>query len=231
MNAAVSSTTGHPQGAARSVRQFDYIAEMMQLALDDTPVLKIKGRVTQVIGTIIKAVVPTVKVGEVCVLKNHATQTMQFCADTAVQILGGMGFMRGTLSERIYREVKVLTIGGGTEEIMKELAARQWRRLCVELRPLWRQARLLLLGHALLEKLVSPRKSITAHVYQARSAIDNVVNVDDELARDLTAPWLAAKPFCPLPVLGVPGWWPANEAPGFYDDAQVFRPLRAAPVP
>ena len=138
MNAAVSSTTGHPQGAARSVRQFDYIAEMMQLALDDTPVLKIKGRVTQVIGTIIKAVVPTVKVGEVCVLKNHATQTMQFCADTAVQILGGMGFMRGTLSERIYREVKVLTIGGGTEEIMKELAARQWRRLCVELRHLQR---------------------------------------------------------------------------------------------
>lgn len=66
-------------------------------------------------------------VGEVCVLKNHATQTMQFCADTAVQILGGMGFMRGTVSERIYREVKVLTVGGGTEEIMKELAARQWR--------------------------------------------------------------------------------------------------------
>ena len=66
-------------------------------------------------------------VGEVCVLKNHATQTMQHCADTAVQILGGMGFMRGTVSERIYREVKVLTIGGGTEEIMKELAARQWR--------------------------------------------------------------------------------------------------------
>ena len=68
-------------------------------------------------------------VGEVCVLKNHATQTMQHCADTAVQILGGMGFMRGTVSERIYREVKVLTIGGGTEEIMKELAARQWQDL------------------------------------------------------------------------------------------------------
>ncbi|MEG1735214.1 MAG: acyl-CoA dehydrogenase family protein [Comamonas sp.] len=66
-------------------------------------------------------------VGEVCVLKNHATQAMQFCADTAVQILGGMGFMRGTVSERIYREVKVLTIGGGTDEIMKELAARQWQ--------------------------------------------------------------------------------------------------------
>ena len=65
-------------------------------------------------------------VAEVCTLKNQATQTMQFCADAGVQILGGMGYMRGTVCERIYREVKVVTIGGGTEEIMKELAARQW---------------------------------------------------------------------------------------------------------
>ena len=64
-------------------------------------------------------------VAEVCMLKNHATQTMQFCADQAVQILGGMGYMRGTASERIYREVKVAMIGGGAEEIMKELASRQ----------------------------------------------------------------------------------------------------------
>lgn len=65
-------------------------------------------------------------VGEVCVLKNHATQALQFCADAGVQLLGGMGYMRGTVCERIYREVKALTIGGGSEEIMKELAARQW---------------------------------------------------------------------------------------------------------
>lgn len=64
-------------------------------------------------------------VAQICLLKNHATQTMQFCADQAVQILGGMGFMRGTVSERIYREVKVMMIGGGAEEVMKELAARQ----------------------------------------------------------------------------------------------------------
>jgi acyl-CoA dehydrogenase len=64
-------------------------------------------------------------VADLCLLKNHATQTMQFCADAAVQTLGGMGYMRGTRSERIYREVKVMMIGGGAEEIMKELAARQ----------------------------------------------------------------------------------------------------------
>ncbi len=64
-------------------------------------------------------------VAELCMLKNHTTQTMQFCADQAVQILGGMGFMRGTRVERIYREVKVMMIGGGSEEVMKELAGKQ----------------------------------------------------------------------------------------------------------
>ncbi|MDE2429123.1 MAG: acyl-CoA dehydrogenase family protein [Burkholderiales bacterium] len=64
-------------------------------------------------------------VAQICMLKNFATQTMQLCADHAVQILGGMGFMRGTKSERIYREVKVYMIGGGAEEILNDLAARQ----------------------------------------------------------------------------------------------------------
>jgi acyl-CoA dehydrogenase len=68
---------------------------------------------------------PNSLVAQICMLKNHSTQAMQFCADQAVQILGGMGFMRGTRSERIYREVKVMMIGGGAEEIMKDLAARQ----------------------------------------------------------------------------------------------------------
>ena len=65
------------------------------------------------------------RVARISMLKVTATDTMKFCADQAVQILGGMGFMRGTLSERMYREVKVLSIGGGADEIMKELAGRQ----------------------------------------------------------------------------------------------------------
>jgi acyl-CoA dehydrogenase len=64
-------------------------------------------------------------IASLCMLKNAATRCMQFCADAAVQTLGGMGYMRGTKSERIYREVKVNMIGGGAEEIMKDLAARQ----------------------------------------------------------------------------------------------------------
>ncbi|NPV25085.1 acyl-CoA dehydrogenase family protein [Bradyrhizobium aeschynomenes] len=64
-------------------------------------------------------------VAEICMMKNQATQTMAYCASEAVQIFGGAGFMRGVRVERIYREVKVNAIGGGTEEIMKDLASRQ----------------------------------------------------------------------------------------------------------
>ncbi len=64
-------------------------------------------------------------VARTAMAKVLATRAMQACADQAVQILGGMGFMRGTRSERIYREVKVMMIGGGSEEILKDLAARQ----------------------------------------------------------------------------------------------------------
>jgi acyl-CoA dehydrogenase len=64
-------------------------------------------------------------VAEICMMKNQATQTMAFCASEAVQIFGGAGYMRGIKVERIYREVKVNAIGGGTEEIMKDLASRQ----------------------------------------------------------------------------------------------------------
>jgi acyl-CoA dehydrogenase len=68
---------------------------------------------------------PAALVAHIAMAKVLATQAMQFCADQALQILGGMGYMRGTRSERIYREVKVMMIGGGSEEIMKDLAAKQ----------------------------------------------------------------------------------------------------------
>lgn len=104
------------------------------------------------------------------------------------------------------------------------LLARDWRRLFVDLRPLWAEAQLVLFGHALLEKLVQPRKPITAHIYQAQPAMDSIAGLDAWVAADLRAEKLAGKPFVPLPVLGVPGWWPDNENPCFYEDIRVFRP-------
>jgi len=64
--------------------------------------------------------------GRFALLKVQASQTMEFCARGALQILGGIGYMRGSRVERIYREVRVNAIGGGSEEIMRDLAARQY---------------------------------------------------------------------------------------------------------
>ncbi|MBI1186857.1 MAG: acyl-CoA dehydrogenase [Alphaproteobacteria bacterium] len=64
-------------------------------------------------------------VADLCLLKVQATQTLEFCAREATQIMGGAGYMRGSRVERIYREVRVNAIGGGSEEIMRDLAARQ----------------------------------------------------------------------------------------------------------
>lgn len=106
------------------------------------------------------------------------------------------------------------------------LVAKDWQRLFVELRPLWAQSSLVLFGHALLEKLVAPRKSITAHVYRAQARDHTLASLDAWMAQDLSAEKLAAKPFAHLPVLGVPSWWAANEDAVFYADSSVFRALR-----
>lgn len=64
--------------------------------------------------------------GDFALLKVQATRTMEFCAREACQILGGASYIRGNRVERIYREVRVMAIGGGSEEIMFDLASRQF---------------------------------------------------------------------------------------------------------
>lgn len=111
------------------------------------------------------------------------------------------------------------------------LAAKDWHALFVIHRQLWTQAQLVFFGHALLEKLVSPRKPITAHVYRARATSLSLTDLDAWMAADLSADKLATKPFAHLPVLGVPGWWPQNKDPDFYADTSVFHPLRVVAQP
>jgi acyl-CoA dehydrogenase len=67
----------------------------------------------------------TANPGDVALLKVQATQTFEYCAREACQIVGGASYMRGSRLERMYREVRVQAIGGGSEEIMFDLAARQ----------------------------------------------------------------------------------------------------------
>jgi acyl-CoA dehydrogenase len=64
-------------------------------------------------------------VAEISKAKFFATKNTEFCASEAMQILGGAGYLRGNRIENVYREVKVMAIGGGSEEIMRDLAVRQ----------------------------------------------------------------------------------------------------------
>jgi hypothetical protein len=89
-----------------------------------------------------------------------------------------------------------------------------------------------LFGHALLEKLVAPYKAITAHVWVlsvegtffSLAEDEKRLRIDSLLSMALEA-GLLGQPPTPLPVLGVPGWWPQQDA-DFYADETVFRKKR-----
>jgi hypothetical protein len=116
--------------------------------------------------------------------------------------------------------------------LAQALRAFDWRTLFIDERKAWRrrcEARVF--GHALLEKLVTPYKACTGHAWIVEVEPNYFVTDDTErraildaaVADALSAEAPSSRRFAPLPVLGVPGWWPPNEAPSFYDDPRVFR--------
>ncbi|MDH4392699.1 MAG: DUF3025 domain-containing protein [Aquabacterium sp.] len=139
----------------------------------------------------------------------------------------GVGSQRGPVRDALTLFDENGALLHAPPPLWRALRQRDWPALFITHRALWADARLVIVGHALLEKLATaPRKALTAHVLPADAVLADAVLADAVLAMDATA-W-AAKPFCPLPVLGVPGWWPANAEAGFYEDAAVFRPGRRA---
>ena len=112
-----------------------------------------------------------------------------------------------------------------SDALWQALTTHQWHEALVTRRDEWACTRLWTFGHAALEKLVQPYKSITVHLWRVPGDVPHD-QIDDWLAHDLTADKLALKPFSPLPILGVPGWWPDNADPDFYEDRSVFRPRR-----
>ena len=136
----------------------------------------------------------------------------------------GVGGARGPVRDAITLFDENGALLDAPPPLWSALLERNWHRLFVELRPLWAQATLLVVGHALLEKLVTPRKALTAHVWRLPTRCDSLAAADAALSVQLTVAVLAGKPFTPLPLLGIPGWCAENEQRCFYDDAQVFRP-------
>ena len=122
--------------------------------------------------------------------------------------------------------------------IIASLRAHDWNGLMVTRRQDFdRDWKVHLFGHALIEKLVAPYKAITAHAWTLIAAPDffqlpeegQRAWIDAQVSHAIAA-GLATGTFAPLPVLGLPGWWDAQDA-AFYADRTVFRPPRGARAP
>lgn len=146
----------------------------------------------------------------------------------------GVGAQRGRLRDSI----TVLDENGGLllapRALCDALRDKRWQELFVARRALWQQARLLPIGHALLEKLVQPRKAITAHVIcvplEQAPRLASLAEADGWLDDQLRTQScnLASKPYLPIPILGIPDWCLQNQNFSFYDDSLVFRAPRTA---
>jgi hypothetical protein len=124
----------------------------------------------------------------------------------------------------------VLTSDPGLATAIRE---HDWQELFVDRRKAFHDCiEVRLFGHALMEKLVSPYKAITAHAWMLQVDpgilsmpeeeklvyLDAVVTAQLQEALDTSA-------FTPLPVLGIPGWQEGQD-PDFYADNKVFRAKR-----
>ncbi len=156
----------------------------------------------------------------------------------------GIGNTRGPVRDRatLFDEsaaLLVVTECDAGRALVSALQQQQWQSLFVEQRDAFsRHVDVWIVGHALLEKLTNPYKAITAHTwivfarddYDAMSSVDRRGWLDLTIAKRLVervADHVNDAGFTPLPLSGIPGWWPQQDV-AFYRDAKVFRPRRHA---
>jgi len=122
----------------------------------------------------------------------------------------------------------------GGRVLVEGLRAHRWHEVLYSQRARFLgDAQVWLFGHALMEKLVAPRKAITAHTrvlfagdaWFALGWQERRDWIDMTLAGSLAEGGLSTADFTPLQVLGVPGWWPGQDE-AFYLDETVFRPKK-----
>ncbi|MYM40406.1 DUF3025 domain-containing protein [Duganella qianjiadongensis] len=167
----------------------------------------------------------------------NALQAAQIARD-------GVGKSRGPARDgaTIFDENAALLVvrdNAAGHALVTALREHQWQTAFLDMRAHFGpDAQVWLFGHALMEKLVAPRKAITAHT--------RVVWADDEfftldhsgrrhwidarVTQELAEHGLSTADFMPMQALGVPGWWPQQDA-GFYGDTSVFRPKRQSETP
>ena len=146
----------------------------------------------------------------------------------------GVGPTRGGVRDMLTLfDENALLFACADSSLSAALRGFDWQTLFIGRRDAWgRDCEVRCFGHALLEKLIAPFKGCTGHAWivdvppayfecdaTARNAwLDEAVS-----AALLGTGALTSRMFAPLPVLGIPGWWPENASPAFYEDTSVFR--------
>ena len=151
----------------------------------------------------------------------------------------GIGTSRGPTRDAVTlfdENAAILAVTDNTagDALIESLFRHQWQQLFIDRRTEFDQlATVALFGHAIMEKLVNPYKAITAHtlvcrvapIWHTRPAAEQRAWLDGHVAAQVAQQGLQPGMFTPLPVLGIPGWWPEQDI-AFYADTQVFRPER-----
>ncbi|GGC80067.1 DUF3025 domain-containing protein [Undibacterium terreum] len=173
---------------------------------------------------------------------NFPMIKMQLNALQSAQIASlGVGKSRGAARDAatIFDENAALLVIRHSDEgaaLLDALQNHRWQQAFVEQRHLFgTHCEVWSFGHALMEKLVQPYKAITAHAWPViveANYFDLDVHarrayLDRKVAQQLKGHALTTADYTPLPVLGIPGWWP-DQNEEFYADTQVFRPKRLA---
>jgi len=117
----------------------------------------------------------------------------------------------------LFDEGGALVACGG--EIADLVRQARWRELFVER---YREFRIAVVGHAVLEQALAPHPGITCKVI----FVDPSHDVDAQACHWLAGEGRTPRDLPPLPVFGYPGWFPGSEDPEFYADTRYFRPLQ-----
>ena len=161
----------------------------------------------------------------------------------AIDLLG-VGPTRGGVRDALTLfDENALLFACADPRLSAALRQFDWRTLLLQRRDAWgasgTSCEVRCFGHALLEKLIAPFKACTGHAwivdvppaYFEWDAASRDAWLDEAVsAALLNTEALTSRMFAPLPVLGIPGWWPENETPAFYDDTSVFRAGRRTDV-
>ena len=159
--------------------------------------------------------------------RTKAALNARHVAAAAAERAGNRGRVRDALT--LFDESGAIVVASDAA-LLDDLRGFRWKRLFWEHRERVRASlRVYAFGHALLEKALAPYIGMTAQAVTlavGAEFLDKPGEIDARTAECVGDALHTPRDLAPLPMLGVPGWWPANEEERFYEDTSYFRPGR-----